>query len=289
VVVVNIFDKIQAVHGLIKTELPVAAGICVIAGEIISRHPVAATEALLGFTVGFFLSGTAMMTNDYWDLEVDKINHPTRPLPSGKISITELWILAAFFSAVGLAAAALLGPVALAFSVIIWIVGFLYNWKYKESGLPGNMMVSLSVASTFILGGIAVGGLFNGVVWLFGGIAFFFDLGEEIAGGAMDVEGDAKRGARTLARVKGREFALRTSAVAFALVIVLTFLPYLFGWLGLTYLVLVVFLDLSVIFFTYGLLRSSTPSEGRGKIRALYVSMLIFVVVLLFSILLKWS
>ena len=63
---VNILDKIQVVHGLIKTELPVAAGICVIAGEIISGQPVAVTEALLGFTVGFFLSGTAMMTNDYW-------------------------------------------------------------------------------------------------------------------------------------------------------------------------------------------------------------------------------
>lgn len=286
---VNILDKILAIHGLIKTELPVAAGVCVIAGEIISRQPVESIEILLGFAVGFFLSGTAMITNDYWDLEVDKINHPNRPLPSGKISIIEAWILASVFSAVGLAAAALLGQDALVFSIIIWIVGLLYNWRYKESGLPGNMMVSLSVASTFILGGIAVGGLFNGLVWLFGGIAFFFDLGEEIAGGAMDVEGDAKRGIKSLARIRGREFALRTSAAIFALVILLTVLPYLFGWLGFTYLVLVVFLDLGVIFFTYGLLRSSTPSEGRGKIRSLYVSMLIFIVVLIISILLKWS
>lgn len=285
---VNILGKIQAVHGLIKTELPVAAGVCVVAGEIISGQPAAASEILLGFTVGFFLSGTAMMTNDYWDLEVDKVNHPTRPLPSGKISIMELWVLAAVFSVVGFAAAALLGLDALVFSVIVWVVGLLYNWRYKESGLPGNMMVSLSVASTFILGGIAVGGLFNGLVWLFGGIAFFFDLGEEIAGGAMDVEGDAKRGAKTLARVRGREFALRASAVVFGLVIVLTFLPYLFGWLGFTYLALAVFLDLGVVFFVYGLLRSSTPSEGRGKIRMLYVLMLIFVVVFVIGVLLKW-
>jgi 4-hydroxybenzoate polyprenyltransferase len=105
----------------------------------------------------------------------------------------------------------------------------------------------------------------------------------------MDVEGDAKRGAKTLARVKGREFALHTSAVIFTLVIVLTFLPYLFDWLGFTYLVLVVFLDLGVFFFTYGLLRSKTPSEGRGKIRLLYISMLIFVVVFTISILLTKS
>ena len=81
----------------------------------------------------------------------------------------ELWILAAVFSVVGFAVAALLSLDALIFSFLIWIVGLLYNWRYKESGLPGNMMASLSVASTFILGGIAVGGLSNGlslVIWV---------------------------------------------------------------------------------------------------------------------------
>jgi len=121
---VDILDKIKAVHGLIKTELPVAAGICVIAGMIISGQPASTTEMLLGFTVGFFLSGTAMMTNDYWDLEVDKINHPNRPLPSGKISINELWLLVATFSIVGLTAASQLGLDAMVFSIIIWIVGY---------------------------------------------------------------------------------------------------------------------------------------------------------------------
>ena len=117
---VYILDKIQAIHGLIKTELPLAAGVCVIAGEIISGQPLAVSKALLGFTIGFFLSGTAMMTNDCWDLEVDRINHPNRPLPSGKISTNELWILAAVFSVVGLLAAASLGLDALVFSIIIW-------------------------------------------------------------------------------------------------------------------------------------------------------------------------
>ena len=96
-----------------------AAGICTIAGMIISGQSVTTIEMLLGFMVGFFLSGTAMMTNDYWDLEVDKINHPDRPLPSGRISIMELWILAAAFSIVGLISAAKLGLDALFFSFII--------------------------------------------------------------------------------------------------------------------------------------------------------------------------
>ncbi len=276
-------SKVRAVHGLLKTELPVAAGVCVVAGEIISGRVSSVGEVLLGFIVGFALSGAAMMSNDYWDLEVDRVNHPDRPLPSGRVTAGELWILVALFSLAGFAAAGLLGAVPLVFSVAVWVVGQLYNWRFKESGLPGNLMVSASVASTFVLGGVAVGGLSNGVVWLFGAIAFLFDLGEEIAGGAMDMEGDRLRGSRSLAIIRGRTFALRVSASLYGAVLALTLLPYFLGWLGGAYLILVTVLDAVVVYLTYGLLRSSTPVEGREKIRGLYLTMLLFVLAFIAS------
>lgn len=280
---VSAFSKVRAVHGLLKTELPVAAGVCVVAGEIISGRVPSVGEVLLGFMVGFTLSGAAMISNDYWDLEVDRVNHPERPLPSGMVTARELWVLVAIFSLAGFAAAGLLGAVPLVFSAAVWVVGQLYNWRFKESGLPGNLMVSASVASTFVLGGIAVGGLSNGVVWLLGAIAFLFDLGEEIASGAMDMEGDRLRGSRSLAIMRERSFALRVSASLYGAVLALTLLPYLLGWLGVAYLILVVVLDVVVIYLTYGLLRSSTPVEGRGKIRGLYLTMLLFVLAFIVS------
>lgn len=280
-------EKIRAIHGLIKTELPVAAGICVVAGMVISGQLPSINLILLGFAVGFFISSTAMMTNDYWDLEVDKINHPNRPLPSGRITIPEVKILAVLFSIAGLAAAAVLGSAPFVFSIIIWVIGLLYNWKFKESGLPGNLMVSLSVSSTFILGGIIAGGLLNRMVWLFGCIAFLFDLAEEIGSGAMDIEGDAKRNVKSIARIWGREFALLTSFVIFVFVSLLTFMPYLYGWFGGFYLISVILLNLGVYFYAFRLLRSSTPDEGRSNLRALYISMLLFVLVFIANILLK--
>jgi len=80
-----IIGKARAVSDLVKTELPVAAGICVVAGEMLAlgRLPTVA-EALLGFLTGFFISGSAMISNDYFDLGVDRINRPERPLPSGR-------------------------------------------------------------------------------------------------------------------------------------------------------------------------------------------------------------
>jgi geranylgeranylglycerol-phosphate geranylgeranyltransferase len=88
---------------------------------------------------------------------------------------------------------ALPGTLALALAVVMWTVSNLYNWRYKEAGLLGNMMIGLCLTRLFILGGVAVGQLDNPMVWTFGASVFVFDLGEEIAGGAMDMEGDRER------------------------------------------------------------------------------------------------
>jgi geranylgeranylglycerol-phosphate geranylgeranyltransferase len=275
----RITRKVKGISDLLKTELPVAAGVCVVAGQILALGGLPSlTEAVLGFLTGFFISGALMMTNDYFDLEVDRVNHPERPLPSGRITVPELVILTIIFTMAGLASAAALGLPAFLIAVVIWIIGILYNWKFKESGLAGNMMVGLSVGMTFIAGGVSVGQTTNGLVWVFGALAFIFDLAEEIANGAMDVEGDKLRSARSLAIVKGKKFALGVSGLLYAVFIALSFLPYVLGWLGLAYLVLVVVTDLAVAYFVYGLLRSETPQEGKRRTRQLYLTLLLFVV-----------
>ena len=277
-----IFSKIRAVADLLKIELPAAAGVCVVAGEVMAlgRLP-ATTTALFGFLLGFFISGAAMISNDYFDLEVDRVNHPERPLPSGRISVAELKALETFFTLAGLLAAALLGPAVFLTGAALWSVGFLYNWRYKESGFIGNLFVSTSVASTFVVGGIASAGLANGLAWTFGGLAFMFDLAEEIAGGAMDVSGDALRKVESLARIYGRSKALEISLLLYALVIAVTFLPVAEGWLGNVYLALAVIIDSLIAYLAVALYKSKTPEEGRSKIRDLYLTALALVVAFL--------
>jgi len=74
--------RIKAFLDLLKPELPIAAGICVIAGEIIGLgHVPTMMQLFLGFLTGFLISGSAMMPNDYFDIEVDRVNNPNRPLP----------------------------------------------------------------------------------------------------------------------------------------------------------------------------------------------------------------
>ncbi|HQF16905.1 MAG TPA: UbiA family prenyltransferase [Methanotrichaceae archaeon] len=265
-------DKARAIADLVKPELPLAAGICVVAGEIIGSGGLPEpSAALLGFLTGFFVSGSAMISNDFFDLEVDRINHPMRPLPSGRITIAELTLLTFIFTAVGFLAAALLGPQALALTIFIWIIGILYNWRYKESGLLGNAMVALSVGWTFIFGGAIVDGLANGMIWIFAALAFVFDLGEEIAGGAMDVKGDDKRSARTIARIYGKRHALNISGLLSLLFVAIGTIPFVMGWLSSCYLAVFLPVDLAVLYLAEKLRASQTDEEGRRRIRQLYL------------------
>jgi geranylgeranylglycerol-phosphate geranylgeranyltransferase len=271
--------KAKAMTDLVKPELPIAAGICVVAGEIIgSENLPSIFVGLMGFLTGFFISGAAMISNDYFDLEVDRVNHPERPLPSGRISIPEVKILTCLFSAAGFITSALLGSLALALTMFIWTIGILYNWKYKESGLLGNIMVALSVAWTFIFGGAIVGGLANSMIWVFGALAFVFDLGEEIAGGAMDVKGDDKRSARTIARVHGKKYALYVSCLLFVSFVAISMVPFVMGWLSSYYLGIFLPVDLVALYLAKKLLTSQTVDEGRLRIRQLYL-MVTFLVI----------
>ncbi|MDP3721700.1 MAG: UbiA family prenyltransferase [Anaerolineaceae bacterium] len=281
-------SKIKAIIRLFRPDLSMAAGVCVVAGQIltIGKFPPFLTVAA-GFLCAFFISASAIILNDYFDYEVDLVNAPDRPLPSGLVSKREAIWLTAMTSLLGLASALYFGLVVMGWAIVLWVIGILYNWPFKESGLPGNLMVCLSVASTFLLGGISVGKFWNGIIWVFASMAFFIDLGEEIAGDAMDMEGDRKRGSQSIALKKGRHFATVLSVICWIVVILLGFIPLIQGWFGWSYLVFITVTDLLMILFSVRLLRSKTSGEGRNAMRGVYIGATLAVVAFVLGQLIK--
>ncbi|HEY8889013.1 MAG TPA: UbiA family prenyltransferase [Clostridium sp.] len=263
--------KIKGVIQLFRPELSLAAGICVIVGEIIAIGSFPSVHDLFyGFICGFFISSPALILNDYFDIEVDRINSPNRPLPAGIISPLEVIVLTIVTTFIGLVAAAMISIYALIICIILWVIGVLYNWKLKETGLPGNIMVSCSVATTFILGGITVGDPLNKIVLTFSIMAFLFDLGEEIAADAMDINGDKKRNSKSVAIKMGRKFALIISSILFSFVILISLIPIYFSWLGISYLFMILISDVIIFLSVLKLLRSRTSQEGHSCIKQLY-------------------
>jgi len=279
-----ILDKIKSLLQLIRPELPISAGICVVVGQTIALGNIPGVDdLLLGFGLGLFLSSSAMIFNDLFDLEVDRINTPHKPIPSGKVTTREATVFGVITALIALLIAGWIAPMVRLLSLVLWILGFLYNWKLKASGLIGNLIVAANVAMTFILGGISVGEGSNPLVWIFGAIAFVFDLAEEIAGDAMDMDGDRKRGSRSLAILHGMRVALRISGVLFVVMIVLSLLPVVLGETSLAYILPIGLMDVAIVFFGIRLMKGRTHEEGHRAMRGLYLSATIGLVAFILS------
>jgi geranylgeranylglycerol-phosphate geranylgeranyltransferase len=270
---------------LFRFELPFTAGVCVVLGEILALGKIPSTSAIvLGFLSVFFISATSLILNDYFDYEIDKINAPTRPLPSGQVTKSDVVVLSIIVTLLGFICGYLISLAALAVLGLVWLVGFLYNGRFKKTGLFGNLMVSFSVSMTFIYGGIVVGKPFEKVVWFFALIVFLVDLGEEIAADALDLAGDRQAGSRSLAVRYGPENALKISGAIFCLMIIASLLPFMLGWLEKVYLLPLFLMDLTVLYSLSKLLDRKTENR-RKYIRWIYLSGL---AALLMMIIIRW-
>jgi geranylgeranylglycerol-phosphate geranylgeranyltransferase len=265
--------KVKGLLRLLRPELPFSAGVCVVMGQILALGKFAPiSETLFGFLSVFFISASILVLNDYFDIETDKVNAPERPIPSKAVTPSEALMLALCLMLFGLILSYLISVVAFLFSLVLLIVGSLYNRKYKKSGLPGNLMVSFSVGMTFIYGGVSVGSPFNNIVWLLGLIAALIDLGEEIAADAMDMQGDLLINSGSLAIKYGNRAALRISSYIFFFVILLTSVPFILKWLPAIYLVPIAIIDISIAYSSLRLLESSDDRKtGRRYIRWIYL------------------
>ncbi|NTV05057.1 MAG: UbiA family prenyltransferase [Chlorobiaceae bacterium] len=273
--------KIQGLFSLFRFELPFTAGVCVIFGELLALGRLPSTrEMVLGFLSVFCISAAALILNDYFDVESDKINSPQRPLPSGLVTGRDVIVLFVVVTIIGFVTACMISMEAFIVVFLVWIAGSLYNWRLKKSGFIGNLIVCVSVGMTFILGGITVNKPFEIIVWFFFLWVMLIDLGEEIAADAMDIEGDRKAGSRSLALVLGPQTALKISGAIFLLVVAASFIPFLLGWLELLYLLPILLSDGFILYATMRLLDSRTANR-RDYIRWIYLSGMVSLLLLI--------
>lgn len=279
--------KIKGLVRLLRFELPFAAGVCVVMGQLLALGNFASfLETVFGFLSVFLISASILVLNDYFDIETDKINAPDRPIPSNLVSPNEALLLAIILVVTGLILSYLISITALLCSIGLTVIGFLYNRKFKKNGLVGNLLVSFSVGMTFIYGGISVGLPFNKIVLFFGVIAALIDLGEEIAADSMDVKGDLLINSNSLAIKYGKQAAIKISSYIFFFVILLSAIPFLLNWFPIVYLVPIGIMDTAIGYSSLRLLKSK-DEEGRKYIRWLYlgatIGLLIFILMKLFD------
>ena len=184
---------------------------------------------------GPLVCGASQVVNDWYDRDVDALNEPHRPIPSGRVpGNTALWFAMAW-TLVAQTWAMMLGTWVAAATFIGLILAWAYSappLRLKLNGWWGNSAVALSYEGLAWVTGAAIvlGGALPSAPILI--IALLYSIG---AHGIMtlndfkSVEGDLKLGIRSLPAQLGRERAA-TVACAFMLFPQLVVIALLMVW-----------------------------------------------------------
>jgi geranylgeranylglycerol-phosphate geranylgeranyltransferase len=247
-----------------------------IVGGLVARGAGVALPVSVYVALALAAASSAMVTgggnvlNDVLDVEGDRLNHPDRPLVTGTISMATARLLA-----IGLLVASVVAIVPIVIATpwvgVIWAVAvgalLSYEFRFKATGIAGNLLVAFLTAAVFLYGGAAAGAPL--LLVPFALMAFGATLSREVIKDMEDVAGDADR--RTLPKVHGFGAATFVARGAVAVAIGLSPLP-LLSFLslptaaGIIYLGLVLVAD-ALFVYSVGRLpaalhRSQTVSKG---------------------------
>jgi geranylgeranylglycerol-phosphate geranylgeranyltransferase len=241
------FSKLKGGFTLIRPVNCFMIGFAVIAGQYIALHTLPSLEnAALGFFSAVLLMASTMSMNDYYDLEIDKINCPKRPIPSGIITPREAIIISLILGLIGIIAAALINMHSLAIASFALILMLYYNTRGKKTGFFGNILVSVCIGLPFIFGGAAVGRI-TFLLVLFSLMAFFSNLGREVTKGIMDLEGDLLKKIKTIAVIHGPRKASIVAAALYIIAVGLSFIPLILGMVTMIYVPFVLVSDIGFV------------------------------------------
>ena len=241
-------------------------GVAVIVGAALaSPHDLGIfwLNLVYGFVTGFALTGAAMAINDYYDREIDAVNEPNRPIPSGLVKPKKALAFAFVLTAIGFAAACLTNVFCFAVAVFAWLVFVAYTTVGKRSGLPGNFLVSTCVAVPFIYGSAAIVNKVELNVLVFASIAFLSNTGREVTKGIVDVKGDEMENVKTLAVRYGQKNAAITATIFYLLAVLLSPIPWVLELVSFWFVPFVAMTDFGLAASSFLLLKDYSRENAR--------------------------
>ena len=166
---------------------------------------------LIGLTMAAVLNAASNALNQIYDLEIDRVNKPKRPLPSGRLSMSAAWAFTWTTYAIALVLAWLVAPGGR--HECFWIVAiatvgtFLYSvppLRTKRLGIWANVTIAIPRGVLLkVAGWSSVKTVMGAEPWYIGAIFGLFLLGASTTKDFADMEGDARGGCRTLPIIYG--------------------------------------------------------------------------------------
>jgi geranylgeranylglycerol-phosphate geranylgeranyltransferase len=193
----------------------------------------------LGSLCAGFLNAANNALNQIYDLEIDRINKPKRPLPAGTLTIRQAWIFTWIMFAIGLLptwwvvvypytawSAKFFAPLPEHDCFFIYLAAFISTFVYsvpafgrtKAHPLGANLTIAIPRGCLLkVAGWTMVARATTLEPWFIGSIFMFFLLGAASTKDFSDINGDRAGGVRTLPIALGVRRAAYTIAPFFVL------------------------------------------------------------------------
>jgi 4-hydroxybenzoate polyprenyltransferase len=198
---------------LVAPALGFASGAATAAGAFPREtwHPGEIVYPLIGLTMAAVLNGASNGLNQIYDLDIDAVNKPKRPLPSGRLSMRDAWIFTIVTYAVALVLAWFVEPggrhecfwIVLA-ATLITVLYSVPPFRTKRLGIWANLTIAIPRGVLLKVAGWSSVKTIAGVEpWYIGAIFGLFLLGASTTKDFADMEGDERGGCRTLPIIYG--------------------------------------------------------------------------------------
>ncbi len=224
----------------------IMAAIAVYIASVVAGLPLyPSLPVILGMISVFTITAGGMAINDYFDVEIDKVNRPSRPIPSGRISSQRALVYSVILFIIGIVLSYSVNTYALYVAVFSALLLAVYSWKLKKMLLIGHLSVSLLTALSLIYGSLI--NMNYSEVLVLALLAFLSNTGREIFKTIEDVLGDDKAGVNSLPLRYGAVKAKMIASLFIIAAVMISFVPFFLGMFGFVYLFFVVGADLLFI------------------------------------------
>ena len=171
-----------------------------------SWAPALLAAPLIGSAMAALLNAGNNALNQIYDLEIDRINKPKRPLPSGRLSVAQVWWFTNIAYAVSLVLAWLVAPAGrhecfwlVAVAVVCTYIYSVPPLRTKRLGIWANVTIAIPRGVLLkVAGWSSVKTILGVEPWYIGAIFGLFLLGATTTKDFADMDGDRRGGCRTL-------------------------------------------------------------------------------------------
>jgi 4-hydroxybenzoate polyprenyltransferase len=161
---------------------------------------------LIGSAMAACLNAGNNAINQIYDLDIDRVNKPKRPLPSGRLTIAQTWVFTVVTYVLALILAWLVAPGGrhecfwlVLVAVICTILYSVPPFRTKRLGIWANITIAIPRGVLLKVAGWSSVKTIAGVEpWYIGAIFGLFLLGATTTKDFADMEGDRQGGCRTL-------------------------------------------------------------------------------------------